>query len=254
MVAVPVSTRSVELTRDAVVEVALTLADADGLDTLTIRRLANHFGVTPMALYWHVKNKDELLDAMGDAVWATVQLPPADDRPWSDQYRDLLAAVLSALRAHPGAVDLAGRRVLYCEAGRELTERALGLLRRTGLSVQTSADIARSSLQNMMMLVVAEPGAERGASAEERPHMLAAKAQALSTLPVGRYPYLVECAGALVDCDDVAIYYRDGLDLFLAGVQAVAERDTGGRCAAAATDPPARPISPAAPAAGAATR
>jgi TetR/AcrR family tetracycline transcriptional repressor len=66
------SVRSAELTRDAVVEVALTMADAGGLDTLTIRRLATHFGVTPMALYWHVKNKDELLDAMGDAVFAAV--------------------------------------------------------------------------------------------------------------------------------------------------------------------------------------
>jgi AcrR family transcriptional regulator len=229
MVAVPVSTRSVELTRDAVVQVALAMADADGLDTLTIRRLANHFGVTPMALYWHVKNKDELLDAMGDAVFASVALPPADDRSWSEQYRELLTALLTALRAHPGAVELAGRRVLYCEAGRDLTERALGLLRRAGLSVQASADTARSSLQNMMMLVIGEPGAERGASAEERPHMLAAKAQALSSLPADRYPFLVECADALVDCDDASVYYRDGVALFLAGVQTVVARDTGHR-------------------------
>ena len=53
-----------ELTRESVIEVALTLADADGLDSVTIRRLAQHFSVTPMALYWHVKNKDELLQAM----------------------------------------------------------------------------------------------------------------------------------------------------------------------------------------------
>lgn len=229
MIAVPVSARPVELTRDAVVQVALTMADADGLDTLTIRRLANHFGVTPMALYWHVKNKDELLDAMGDAVFAAVVLRPANDREWSEQYRDLLTGLLTALRTHPGSVELAMRRVLYNEAGRDLTERALSLLRQAGLSVQASADIARSSLQNMVMLVVAEPGAERGASAEERPHMLAAKAQALSTLPAERYPYLVECASALVDCDDAGVYYRDGLALFLAGVQAVVTRDTDRR-------------------------
>ena len=213
--------RSAELTRDAVVQVALTLADTDGLDTLTIRRLAHHFGVTPMALYWHVKNKDELLDAMGDAVYAAVVLPPADDRDWDAQYRDLLQALLDALRAHPGAVELAGHRVLYNDAGRDLTERALSLLRQAGLPVQTSADIARSSLQTMMMLVSAEPGAERGATPEQRPEMLATKATALSTLPADRYPYLVECASALVNCEDAGVYYREGLSLFLSGVRAL---------------------------------
>ena len=196
------------------------MADTDGLDALTIRRLAHHFGVTPMALYWHVKNKDELLDAMGDAVFAAVVLPPPDDRAWFEQYRDLLDALLDALRAHPGAIDLAGQRVLYNDAGRDLTERALGLLRQAGLSVQTSADIARNSLQTMMMLVAAEPGAERGATAEQRPDRLAAKSKALAGLPVERYPHLVECAAALVTCDDTAVYYREGLALFLAGVQA----------------------------------
>lgn len=214
------SPRSAELTRDAVVEVALTMADTDGLDTLTIRRLANHFGVTPMALYWHVKNKEELLDAMGDAVYASVAIPPADDRDWTEQYSDLLSALLDALRAHPGSVGLAAYRVLANDAGRDLTERALSLLRRAGLSVQAGADIARSSLQTMIMLVSGEPGAEHGASSEQRPTILAAKAKALATLPVDRYPHLVESASALVNCDDASIYYRDGLALFLAGVRA----------------------------------
>ena len=220
MVRASSSVRSAELTRDAVVEVALTMADAGGLDTLTIRRLANHFGVTPMALYWHVKNKDELLDAMGDAVYGAVVLPPVDDRDWIEQYRNLLEALLDALRAHPGAIDLAGYRVLYNEAGRDLTERALGLLRQAGLSVQASADMARNSLQTMMMLVSAEPGAERGATPEQRPDRLAAKSNALASLPVERYPHLIECATALVNCDDVAVYYREGLELFLSGVAA----------------------------------
>jgi TetR/AcrR family tetracycline transcriptional repressor len=220
MVPSPSAARAAELTHDAVVQVALTLADTDGLDTLTIRRLANHFGVTPMALYWHVKNKDELLDAMGDAVYAALVLPPADDRDWTEQYSDLLEALLDALRAHPGAVDLAGRRVLYNEPGRDLTERALALLRQAGLSVQASADIARNSLQTMMMLVSGEPGAERGAPADQRPDVLAAKKTALETLPAERYPRLVECATALVHCDDAAVYYREGLALFVAGVRA----------------------------------
>ena len=49
------------LSREALVEAAMALADREGLDALTIRRLAGEIGVTPMALYWHVKDKDELL-------------------------------------------------------------------------------------------------------------------------------------------------------------------------------------------------
>src|SRR4028119_2254718 len=54
----------VTLTPQAVVEGALALADAEGLGAVTIRRLAKELGVTPMALYWHFRSKDELLEGM----------------------------------------------------------------------------------------------------------------------------------------------------------------------------------------------
>ena len=57
------------LSKEVVVERGLALADAEGLDALTIRRLATELGVTPMALYWHFRNKEELLAALGDQVW-----------------------------------------------------------------------------------------------------------------------------------------------------------------------------------------
>jgi len=56
------------LSKAAVIDGALKLADADGLDTLTIRKLATHLGVTPMALYWHFRSKEELLDAVAYQV------------------------------------------------------------------------------------------------------------------------------------------------------------------------------------------
>jgi TetR/AcrR family transcriptional regulator, tetracycline repressor protein len=209
-----------ELTRESVIEVALTMADSDGLDAVGIRRLAQHFGVTPMALYWHVKNKEELLDAMGDQVCAGLVLPDADGLPWDEHYHRLLLALLTILRRHPGAASLVGRRLLANSAGRDLTERALSLLRTAGLSTQQSANIARSSLQTMMMLVSAEPGVERGVPRNEWEQLSAHKAAALASLPTDRYPTLVECASAMVNCDDTTAYYSDGVDLFMAGVRA----------------------------------
>lgn len=218
------------LKREVVLDVALAIADAEGIEAVGIRRLAQHFGVTPMALYWHVKNKDELLAAMGDQVLSRLELPSPDSLPWDQHYRLLLTTVLEALRAHPGSVQLAGMRILHSEPGRNITERALALLRGAGLSVQASADIARSSLQTMMMLISVEPGVELGTPREQWPELAADKAATLAALPVDRYPNLVACAAAMVDCDDEAAYYRDGVELFLAGVRAQvaaakAERD-----------------------------
>src|ERR1700760_825393 len=106
-----------ELSRDAIVDRAVAIADTEGLDAVTIRRLGQEFGVTPMALYWHVKNKDELLDAMGDALYADLRVPAESGSDWSEQLRDVLTELVTALRRHPGSLSLAYRRVLTSSAG-----------------------------------------------------------------------------------------------------------------------------------------
>ncbi|SDO22111.1 Tetracyclin repressor, C-terminal all-alpha domain [Nakamurella panacisegetis] len=209
-----------DLTRESVIEVALNMADTQGIDKVTIRGLAQHFGVTPMALYWHVKNKDELLAAMGDQVFAGIEIPDEDGRPWHETYRTLLERLLAALRSHPGAMDLVGARVLHNEKGLDLTERALSLLRGAGLSVQASADIARASLQTMMMLVSVQPGAEYGFPQSQWDELKARKRAGLAALPRDRYPLLLESASALIECEDDATYFGAGIDLFMAGVKA----------------------------------
>src|SRR3954449_4981099 len=85
-----------DLSRDVIVERALTVMDADGPDAVTIRRIAHELGVTPMALYWHVANKDELLAAMGDALLAGVTLPPPTG-PWHVQLRAVVDVLIREL-------------------------------------------------------------------------------------------------------------------------------------------------------------
>ncbi len=70
--------------------------DDEGPDAVTIRRIAQEFGVTPMALYWHVANKDELFAAMGDALLAGVAPPPATG-PWHVQLRGVVEALIAGL-------------------------------------------------------------------------------------------------------------------------------------------------------------
>lgn len=208
-----------ELTRDAIVERALAVADAEGLDSVTVRRLGQEFGVTPMALYWHVKNKEELLDAMGDRMLGGIAVGTPDSLPWHAKLRAAVDAIVAALREHPTATSLALRRILACEEGRDLTEFVLGVLRGAGFDVTQSADVARHALQTAVMLVANEAGAEPGA-AEVRDALLETKRKAIARLPIERYPHLVEAAAALTDCEDSDGYYQFGVDLFIAGVRA----------------------------------
>lgn len=207
-----------ELSRNAVVDHALDLADREGLDAVGIRRIAADFAVTPMALYWHVRNKDELLEAMGDRLFDDLVIPPVDDG-WLDQVRGAVTSLVDALRRHPGAVELAFRRILVSPNGRLLAERALGALRGAGFSTREASDLARQALQTAVMLVSGRPGAELDTPEPERAAMTAAKHAALAALSAAEFPNLVACADALTACDDEQQYYGYGVEVYVAGVQ-----------------------------------
>jgi TetR/AcrR family tetracycline transcriptional repressor len=217
-----------DLSRQAIVERALDLADAETLEAVTIRRLGQDFGVTPMALYWHVKNKDELLDAMGDALFdgldAEIRATADTDASWDAQLAAVVRALVGVLRRHPGSRELAYRRILACPAGLQLTERTLKALRQAGFSRRQTADIATHALQTAVMLVSAEPGAEPGYSAQETAGRLAAKRAGLEQLPADDYPYLREMAPDMLGCDDPDAFYDFNIDLFLDGARATLAR------------------------------
>lgn len=212
-----------ELSKAAIVERALAVMDVEGPDAVTIRRIAQEFGVTPMALYWHVKNKDELLAAVGDSFFDGMPIPPRDGT-WSSQLRTVMELLMDALRRHPAAAPLALPRVLMCPAGLAITEHTLTLLRDAGFTVAQSADLARTALQTAIMMVSQVPGAESQAALAERDQILAAKRQHIAALPVDRYPSLVAAVGPLLDCADDHAYYGFGVDLYIEGAEALLRR------------------------------
>jgi len=216
--------RNPDLSRSAIVDRALELADAEGLDAVSFRRLAQEFGVTPMALYWHLKNKDELLDAMGDRLFDELDYATAENSGWTDQLRAVVAALVTALRAHPACLELAYRRILACPNGMAIAEHTLGLLRAQGFDATQTTQIANHALQTAVMLVMAEPGAETGTPPDEVEAALTAKRAALQALPADQYPLLSELGANLIECSDVPGYYGFNIDLFVGGVRAM--RDT----------------------------
>jgi len=93
------------LTRRILVEQALILLDQEGLEHFSMRRLAEHLGVTPMALYNHASSKQDLLQGVADAVIEEVQYPP-EQEDWRETIQGCFRALRHACLAHPGAVPL----------------------------------------------------------------------------------------------------------------------------------------------------
>jgi AcrR family transcriptional regulator len=203
---------------DVIVKSALAVADTEGLDAVTIRRLAQEHQVTPMALYRHFKDKDDLLQALADRLLADVVLPEADDQPWPDQMRSNLDALLTALRPHPGVAHLTLPRILTSAPGLALAERCLALLVDGGFDIDQAAEVGRQTLCSLVALVAAEPRLDPRTDEDGREDAIAARRAALATLPASRYPNVVAAAGTLSYCENPERYYQIGLDLAVAAM------------------------------------
>jgi TetR/AcrR family transcriptional regulator, tetracycline repressor protein len=209
------------LSKAVVTEQALALADTLGLDALTIRKLGTELGVTPMALYWHFRSKDELLEGLAERVWSEVDITVDPAACWTDQLRGLLTSFLAVLREHPAATQLLARsEKMKGEAALTAIETTLQLLRSAGFDPPDASAIARSALWTGLMLVMSEPGIEAIDEAE-RTELQRKKQVALATLQPTRYPRLVECAAPMTASDDPEMHYQFGIEMFMAGVTAL---------------------------------
>lgn len=116
----------------------MQLADRDGLGALTIRALAAECGVKPMAIYHHITNKEAILDAIVDAVYAEIYCPKSD-KPWREELATRSRSMRAALGRHPWALSmLEGRRNPGPEA-LDGHEACLQVLRSAAFSLQATA-------------------------------------------------------------------------------------------------------------------
>jgi TetR/AcrR family transcriptional regulator, tetracycline repressor protein len=212
------------LSKEAVVERALAMADEGGLEALTIRKLAQSLGVTPMALYWHFRSKEELLEGLAERVWSEIDLTLDSGAPWIKQFRRLMESLVGVLRAHPAAPDLFLRFGKRSESSLQAMEAALEVLRTAGFNPEQASEITRSALWTGITLVMGEPGLHTGMPPQEWEEKQRRDLVLLSLLPQSRFPRIVECAGPLAKCDDPEFHYQFGIDMFVAGVEAVAGR------------------------------
>ena len=102
--------RPAGLSREAIVAAAIEIADAEGLEAVSIRRIATKLEARPMSLYSHIEHKDELVDLMIDEVIGEALLPGEVPDDWREALRQIAQATRDAARAHPWMIVSAFRR------------------------------------------------------------------------------------------------------------------------------------------------
>ncbi len=205
------------LTRERVLQGAVQLVDAIGVDAFTMRQLAAALDVKPMTIYHHIPGKEQILDGIVDLVFAEIELPPAD-LDWRAAMRRRCMSAREVLNRHSWAPPLMESRTAPGPASLRHHDASLGCLRNGGLSLATTAHayavldsyVYGFTLQESHLPFRSD--AELGLLAE----------QILQALPAGTYPHFVEFATqhALVPGYSFGSSFEVGLDLILDGIAA----------------------------------
>jgi AcrR family transcriptional regulator len=205
------------LSRERVLQAALALAARDGIESLTMRKLADELGVGAMSLYYHVPNKEQLLDGMVDIVFSEID-PPSTDVDWKTAMRSRALSTRNALRRHPWAIGLMEGRTSHGPANLRLHDAVLGCLRAAGFSLEMT--VHAYSVQDAYIYGFALQ--EQDMSSETADDFAAEAQRQMREYEamLADFPHLVEVVGGYVA---KAGYVYDaeflfGLDLILDGL------------------------------------
>ena len=200
------------LSKERVLHHALALADREGIDALSMRKLGRELDAGAMSLYHHVGNKEELLDAMVDLVFAEMRLPESGE-DWQSAMRNWAVSARDALMRHPWASSLLDARTSPGPATLRLREGVTACLRQAGFSVRMATHanwLVDSYVYGFVLQAVSLPFAD----ANELSGMI--DEVYLPQLPPEKYPYLNESATELMQSGyDPADEFIYGLDLIL---------------------------------------
>jgi AcrR family transcriptional regulator len=206
--------RRPQLTRQQVVTAAIELADRDGVESISMRKLAQSLGVEAMSLYTHVRSKEDLLDAIADAV---IGMTGVDDgaADWRTSLRRMALRARGVMLRHPWAPRVIETRAAPGPAALAYINAVLGTLREGGFSIaqaHTALHLLGSRMLGFTRELFDDPAS---ASPEVAPSLPAEFAAA--------FPYAAEMAvavshgGALGPCDDDS-EFAFALDFILDGL------------------------------------
>ncbi len=203
------------LNRDRVLQAALDLADAAGLEALSMRRLAQTLGVQAMSLYHHVANKEDILDAIADRVVSEIELPsPSED--WQQAMRRRAHSAHAVLLRHPWAALALLSRVNVGPAMLRYVEATLSCLYAAGFPL-ILADHAWNALDSHIYGFTLQ---ELNFPLEAADYATAA-ANYEPLIPAAQYPTLNQLTQLVIAGDYDGLHdFEFGLNLLLDSLEA----------------------------------
>jgi AcrR family transcriptional regulator len=170
-----------------VLKAAMKLADKQGIDALSMRKLGDTLGVEAMSLYNYVANKEDLLDGMVDLIFTEIGVPP-EDADWRSAMRQRALSVRNVLGRHRWALRLIGSRTSPGPATLAHYDAVFGALRRAGFSVDEAGD-AYGMLNSYTIGFAVQEALMPFETGDEA---VALVKDLMGRVPTERYPYLTE--------------------------------------------------------------
>jgi AcrR family transcriptional regulator len=232
------------LDRESVVDAALRVLDAEGLDAVTIRRVAEELGTSGTALYTYVRDKDQLVELLVDRVIGEIDAPADGSLPWQEQMRRHAREIRRTFAEHRDVARATLGHVPQGERAMVVMDAVLGRLREAGLPDRVLAfgsdllalyvvpDRTAALTGDLAALYVGafayeeSVWAARGVDTEAAVEFIAGLRSYLESLPADRFPNLVALAGPLTAGDPQGNdRFEFGLDVLIAGLEALAARE-----------------------------
>ncbi|AGL14077.1 TetR/AcrR family transcriptional regulator [Actinoplanes sp. N902-109] len=226
---VPKRSRPVKapLNRDEIVDAGLRLVVEEGVDAVSMRRIAAVFDTGASSLYAHVANKEELLQLMYDRVCGLIELPTPDPARWTEQIKDIARQGHAVLMRHNDLARTALATVPSGPNSLRITEVMLAVMLGAGVAPRVAAwaldrlflyitaDAYEMSLQNKML------------TAEGIEELSGQLADYFTNLPAEHFPYLRANAGVII-AGDSTDRFEFGLDLIVDGIARSLDKEPGG--------------------------
>ncbi len=191
------------LSREVILEAALAISDTEGIEAITIRKIATELGASPMGVYRHFENKVEILSGLVERVIGIYDVTGHDVDPsdWESWSRETCARMRSGMVSHPGIIPLLGSSAEAGESVVDVLEAFLGVLRQAGfeedavslffslISYTIGSSAIESSVVNFMVTLQDREVGEVLTEMQER----------YANVPLDRYPNVIASASRLID-------------------------------------------------------
>jgi AcrR family transcriptional regulator len=208
------------LTRDQIARAAIDIADAEGIEAVSMRKVAAKVGAGTMSLYRYVSRKDDLIDLMGDAAMAELDLPETPSGDWRADTVEIAKRNRDLYLRHPWAVTLGLARPSLGPNQLRVLEYALRVLDGLGLGIDDMMGIGgtlSAYVRGFVQAELAEAEAQRRTGMNEEQWRLTMRPYVVSLLDSGRYPML---SRVIVEGEDpdLDVAFEQGVNRILDGL------------------------------------